>query len=35
MPVIGADSERSGVATDRNTELRMPSPFPLTPAVVP
>jgi metallophosphoesterase (TIGR03767 family) len=35
MPVIGADSERSGVATDRNTELRMPSPFPLTRAVVP
>ena len=29
MPVIGADSERSGTAADRNTELRLPPPFPL------
>jgi hypothetical protein len=29
MPVIGADSYRSGLAADRNTELRMMPPFPL------
>jgi hypothetical protein len=29
MPVIGADSYRSGLAADRNTELRMVRPFPL------
>ena len=30
MPVIGADSERAGAAADRNTELRIPAPFPLS-----
>jgi metallophosphoesterase (TIGR03767 family) len=30
MPVIGADSERAGAAADRNTELRIPPPFPLS-----
>jgi metallophosphoesterase (TIGR03767 family) len=29
MPLIGADSYRSGLAADRNTELRMTPPFPL------
>jgi metallophosphoesterase (TIGR03767 family) len=29
MPLIGADSQRSGVAADRNVELRMAPPFPL------
>jgi hypothetical protein len=29
MPVIGADSSRSGMAVDRNTQLRMAPPFPL------
>jgi hypothetical protein len=33
MPVIGADSERAGAAADRNTELRIPPPFPLSRAV--
>ncbi len=28
MPVIGADSYRSGLATDRNAELRIVPPFP-------
>ena len=35
MPVIGADSERSGTAADRNAELRIPAPFPLSRAAVP
>ncbi len=29
MPVIGADSDRPGLAGDRNAELRLPAPFPL------
>jgi metallophosphoesterase (TIGR03767 family) len=29
MPVIGADSYRSGMTADRNTQLRMAPPFPL------
>jgi len=29
MPLIGADSQRAGVAADRNVELRMAPPFPL------
>jgi hypothetical protein len=29
MPLIGAGSDRPGMATDRNAELRMPPPFPL------
>ena len=29
MPVIGAGSQRSGTAADRNAELRMTPPFPL------
>jgi metallophosphoesterase (TIGR03767 family) len=29
MPVIGADSQRSGVPADRNAELRITPPFPL------
>ena len=29
MPVIGADSYRSGLPADRNAELRMVPPFPL------
>ncbi len=29
MPVIGADSERSGAAADRNAALRARPPFPL------
>jgi len=34
MPVIGADSQRSGAAADRNAELRIPPPFPLARAAV-
>jgi metallophosphoesterase (TIGR03767 family) len=29
MPFIGVDSDRPGLAGDRNAELRMPPPFPL------
>ena len=29
MPLIGADSDRAGVASDRNIELRIRPPFPL------
>ena len=29
MPVIGADSTRSGLTGDRNADLRLPAPFPL------
>jgi metallophosphoesterase (TIGR03767 family) len=29
MPVIGADSTRSGMTGDRNADLRLPPPFPL------
>jgi metallophosphoesterase (TIGR03767 family) len=29
MPLIGVDSDRPGLAGDRNAELRMPAPFPL------
>jgi metallophosphoesterase (TIGR03767 family) len=31
MPIIGADSSRPGGPADRNVELRMASPFPLSP----
>jgi metallophosphoesterase (TIGR03767 family) len=30
VPFLGADSGRAGTATDRNVELRMTSPFPLS-----
>ncbi len=30
VPLIGADSARPGTWTDRNTELRIPAPFPLS-----